>query len=89
MALVLSITGITMWLRPGGDDGWATLAYTLHDLAAILLMACAVVHLYLGSIANPGTLTSIFSGRVTPTWARHHHPNWAEKVVEKPANKAE
>jgi len=80
LAVVLSITGVTMWLKPGGDGGWATLAYTLHDLAGILLMAAAVAHLYLTTIANPGTLSSIFTGRVTKTWAHHHHPNWAEEV---------
>jgi len=80
LALLLSATGITIWICPGGDGGWGTLAYTLHDLAAVLLMAFAVAHLYLTTIANPGTLRSIFTGRVTRTWAHHHHPNWAEKL---------
>ncbi|MBN1344170.1 MAG: formate dehydrogenase subunit gamma [Phycisphaerae bacterium] len=84
LAIVLSITGITMWLKPGGDDGWATIAYTLHDLCAVLLIAFAVVHLYLGSIANPGTLRAIFTGRVTKAWAHTHHPNWAETLEDKP-----
>lgn len=81
LAIVLSITGITMWLNPGGDEGWATIAYTLHDLAGVLLIAFAVVHLYLTTIANPGTLSSIFTGRVTKKWARNHHPNWAEEML--------
>lgn len=81
LAILLSVTGITMWLTPGGDEGWATIAYTIHDLAAVLLMAFAVVHLYLSTIANPGTLRAIFSGLVTRPWARDHHPNWAEEKL--------
>jgi formate dehydrogenase gamma subunit len=80
LAVVLSVTGITIWLKPGGDGGWATVAYTLHDLAAVLLLAGAVVHVYLGWIANPGTVGAIFTGSVTKAWAHNHHPNWAEKI---------
>lgn len=83
LAILLSITGITMWLRPGGDDGWATIAYTIHDLCGVLLVSLVVVHLYLATIANPGTLRSIFTGKVTKAWAHDHHPNWAQEQQAK------
>jgi len=80
LAVILSATGITMWLHPGGDDGWATLAYSVHDVAALLLLAVLVAHIYLATIANPGTLISIFAGRVLRRWASFHHPNWVEEM---------
>jgi cytochrome b subunit of formate dehydrogenase len=72
-----------MWLKPGGDDGVVTLAYTIHDIAAVLMIALIVCHLYLASIANPGTLISIFAGKVYRTWAKFHHPNWVQELDEK------
>jgi formate dehydrogenase gamma subunit len=89
LGLVLGITGITMWLKPGGDDGAVTLAYTIHDIAAILMIVLIVSHLYLASIANPGTLVSIFAGKVYRTWAKFHHPNWVQEMDGKGGRKAE
>jgi formate dehydrogenase gamma subunit len=80
LGLLLTITGITMWAKPGGDDGWATLAYTLHDIAAVLMLLLLVAHIYLATIANPGTLISIFAGKVYRAWASFHHPNWVKEV---------
>jgi len=31
---------------------------------------------YLGVLANPGTLRGIFEGKVSKSWARKHHPLW-------------
>lgn len=86
LGIILSITGIAMWIKPGGDGGLVTVAYTVHDLAAILLIALATTHLYLCTIANPGTIKSIFTGKVTKAWAHTHHPNWAKAQEAKQAD---
>lgn len=83
LGLLLGITGIMMWAKPGGDDGLTTLAYTVHDVAAVLMLILLVAHVYLATIANPGTVVSIFAGKVYRYWASFHHPNWVKEVDEK------
>lgn len=79
LAIILGITGIMMAAKPGGDGGMVTIAYTVHDVAAVLMIAMMIAHIYLATIANPGTLISIFAGRVLRSWASFHHPNWVQE----------
>jgi len=65
-----------------GDRGQALL-YHAHRGSALLLMLSFVVHFYLATFANPGTLLAMVSGRVSPDWAAHHHPLWWQRVREK------
>ncbi|MBM4031024.1 MAG: hypothetical protein FJ291_04480 [Planctomycetes bacterium] len=71
----LATTGLMMRYDLGGE-GWSTLAYTLHDACAWLMIICVMAHAYLGTIANPGTLASVFNGKVERTWLEHHHPDY-------------
>jgi|GEM_PF-190581 len=74
--LVISGTGLGLIFGHGKAPAWV---YTLHDLAAIALIAGIIGHIYLGIFANPGTLQSIITGRVKAKWAEHHHSIWARK----------
>ncbi len=78
--LVISGTGIALILDKNIAASWV---YTLHDLAALALIAGVLGHAYLGVFANPGTVTSIISGRVKRSWAEKHHSEWAKKLTEK------
>jgi len=51
-------------------------AYSLHDLCAYLMVICVIGHAYLGTFANPGTIGSIFNGKVPRAWLEHHHPDY-------------
>jgi formate dehydrogenase gamma subunit len=70
----LAATGLVM--RAGAPARWLTTAYTLHDLCAYLMILCIMGHAYLGTFANPGTLGSIFNGKVARAWLEHHHPDY-------------
>ena len=54
-------------------------ARLLHYVAALvgggLLL---VLHVYLGTVAYPGTARGMIDGRVTRRWAQLHHPRWHE-----------
>ncbi len=78
--LVISGTGIALLAGKGFAASWV---YTLHDIAAIALIAGILGHIYLGIFANPGTIMSILTGRVKRSWAEKHHSEWAKKLVEK------
>lgn len=59
--------------------------YQVHRYGALFFIMAAIVHLYLGTIANPGTLGAMLFGRVSSKWAEDHHPLWWEKIKNKRA----
>jgi formate dehydrogenase subunit gamma len=83
-SLVLGATGILMGLRPASLEYWMGHIYTLHGLVAVLIIPAILGHVYLGTVCNPGTLRSIFEGKVTRAWAAKHHPNWLEETGDAP-----
>jgi formate dehydrogenase subunit gamma len=78
-AIGLGLTGLSMAydLAPAG---WDVYAWMLHDLAAAVLIPSVLGHLYLGTIANPGTIQAVFTGTVSRAWAKKHHSIWYEEV---------
>ncbi len=42
-----------------------------------------IVHIYLGTIAYPGTARAMLYGTVTRQWAKLHHPLWYEEQVKR------
>ncbi|MCX5769798.1 MAG: cytochrome b/b6 domain-containing protein [Candidatus Hydrogenedentes bacterium] len=75
LALVTLVTGlgrVVPLFGPAGQD----LILWVHRLAAIAFILAGIAHLYLGTLANPGTLTAMITGKVTPQWAKDHHPLW-------------
>jgi len=42
-----------------------------------------IVHVYLTTIGNPGTLESMIYGNVRKIWAKVHHPKWYEEITGK------
>ena len=55
---------------------WMRLAHYLATLGGGLFL---IVHVYLGTVAYPGTARAMIDGTVTERWARHHHPRWHEE----------
>ncbi len=82
LGVLLIVTGVPLWMPTGGFGlgGFGPtlltvcrLAHYASGLAAGLLL---IPHVYLGTIALPGTLRGMIDGRVSREWARHHHPRW-------------
>src|SRR5687768_1357301 len=42
--------------------------YLLHDIAALLMLAGFIIHIYEGTAAQPGTFRSMVDGTVTEDW---------------------
>ena len=62
-------------------------AILLHDLVVILFSMAIVFHIYLGTVAEPGTFASMTRGTVSKAWARLHHPRWYREVTGEVAGK--
>lgn len=50
----------------------------VHRYGSLLFVMSVVVHLYVATLANPGTARSMVVGTVSAEWAEHHHPLWLE-----------
>jgi len=88
---VIAATGFLMWLwNPDIVPQIIALwAYMLHALAAVVIGAFIVIHIYLGTVGNPGTVSAMFTGYVTRAWCETHCPRWlAERDNRKLGQKA-
>lgn len=80
--MLISITGYIMW-RPFSFNRYIVqMSYPVHALCAFLFAIGFLGHGYLGSWANPGSITVITSGRVTRAWCEHHRPRWTKKMIK-------
>ncbi|MDQ1257728.1 MAG: formate dehydrogenase subunit gamma [Candidatus Hydrogenedentes bacterium] len=83
LVLVVLFSGIGRMYPVFGPLGQEIL-YQVHRYSTLIMMIAVMSHVYLGSFANPGTLGVVVWGRVTPDWAKKHHPVWWEGLgVEK------
>jgi cytochrome b subunit of formate dehydrogenase len=71
---MLGTGGVMAFLRKDQRANLAVL-YTVHDLAALLVLLLVISHVYLGVVLNPHSLRSIFGGDVSRQWLREHHPD--------------
>ena len=56
-------------------------AYVLHDVAALVMLAGFIVHVYEGTAQQPGTFQAMTRGTVEKRWAWTHHPAWYRAVT--------
>jgi formate dehydrogenase subunit gamma len=78
---VISVTGLILNF-PNWNQGREAMqiANLIHGICAILAMAMACFHIYLGTVGMQGALAAMKTGYVDETWAREHHQYWYEEV---------
>ena len=59
------------------------LAQLWHAIAALILMAVILGHIYIGSIGMEGAFDAVGTGDVDLNWAREHHNLWVEELERK------
>jgi len=80
-ALGMLLSGLLMWFPRVFPRFLMELGYLIHDITFILFAMLIVIHIYLGTVAEPGTLVSMTRGTVTKRWARLHHGRWYREVT--------
>lgn len=77
----LSFTGYMLMfpMQAGGFADWQ-FYQTIHALAAGILSAIVIAHIYLGSVGMEGAFDAMGSGEVDENWAKEHHSLWVEEV---------
>jgi formate dehydrogenase subunit gamma len=81
-ALAFLASGLIMWFPLGFSLIVRQLSILVHDLVFILFLVAIIFHIYLGSVAEPGTFRSMMRGTVSRSWARLHHPGWFRQVTK-------
>jgi formate dehydrogenase subunit gamma len=80
-AVGLLLSGLLLWLPVSFPPLLKEIAILVHEVTFILFAVAIVLHIYLGTAAEPGTFGSMIRGTVTRSWARLHHPGWYREVL--------
>jgi len=55
-------------------------AHMVHAVAAVLMIAMLIVHIYLGTVGMRGAYRAMRDGWVDDEWAREHHELWYRDI---------
>jgi formate dehydrogenase subunit gamma len=81
LALLMVASGVVLWYPMSFVAPLREVSLVLHDSMYIVFAAAIIVHIYLGTAAEPGTFHSMTRGTVGKPWARLHHPRWYRDVT--------
>ena len=81
LCLTLSVTGLIL-LFPNFDQVRSTmqLANIVHIASAMVMIAFALGHIYVGTIGVEGAYRNMADGVTDETWAKEHHELWYNEV---------
>ena len=81
LCLIVSVSGLIL-LFPNFDQLRTTMqqAHAVHAVAALIVIAAALGHIYMGTIGVEGAYESMRYGHVDEVWAKEHHLYWYEEV---------
>lgn len=81
LCIAVSISGLVL-LFPNFDQVRTTMqqAHVVHVVAAILVIAFSIGHIYMGTIGVEGAYRNMRDGVTDETWAKEHHELWYNDV---------
>lgn len=77
--IAISVSGFTIWLLMPGVRNWVLLSHLVHNISFVLMVIAIPIHIYLGTLANPGTFRIMVYGTVPLEWAKKRHAKWVQK----------
>lgn len=80
-ALLFLVTGILLWLDQAIPRALVAASYVIHDIAALVMLAGFIIHVYQSTANASGTFRSMIGGTVSEAWAWTHHPAWYREVT--------
>lgn len=76
LAVVFLASGIPLWFPEAFGAGLLRFSRVVHFLATVAGGLLLMVHVYLSTVAFPGTARGMAYGGVDRKWARLHHAAW-------------
>jgi formate dehydrogenase subunit gamma len=80
-AVLFLLSGLPMWFPRTLGRITVDIGYVLHDIAALVMLAGFIVHIYESTAAARGTFRAMTRGTVERRWARTHHPAWYRRIT--------
>lgn len=79
---VIMLAPIYGFTIPGLDTARAAMqqATSVHAIAAIIWVAIALGHIYIGTAGTEGAIEGMSTGYVSEEWAKQHHDIWFDKM---------
>ncbi len=77
--LVIAASGFAIWLIQGSRM-LTIVSHLVHNLAFSLFIVAVPVHIYLGTVANPGTFRIMVYGTVPVEFAKKKYPKWMKEI---------
>ncbi len=85
LGVVVSASGLVLDFPVFGQSRQVMqIASLVHGVGALLFIAAALGHVYMGTIGAHGAFQAMKTGMVDETWAREHHELWYEKISRQP-----
>jgi formate dehydrogenase subunit gamma len=78
--ILMSITGYIMIYPFDFAKDTVVMAYPLHIIGVMTFGGTWIIHAFLGTFANPGTLEAMLSGKCTRAWAKLQHGKWLKEI---------
>ncbi len=79
--VVISVTGVSLLFPFTFTDIFGMQnAQVIHAVAALVMIAIIIAHIYIGSLGMVGAFDAMGSGQVDKNWAKEHHSVWFEEI---------
>jgi formate dehydrogenase subunit gamma len=78
--LLMFVTGLIMWFPTALPTTFVRWMYPLHVLGFVAIFAFFFVHLYLGTIGNPGSVSAMVTGWMEKPVLKMLHPKWLKEM---------
>lgn len=87
--VLMSISGLHLVFPDQVSGGIGELQFQsqLHGIAAMVMVAIILAHIYIGSVGMEGAKEAMTTGEVDLNWAKEHHSLWVEKVLAEKGDK--
>ncbi len=80
LSIAISASGFTIWILMPGVRNWVLLSHFVHNVSFDLMIIAIPIHIYLGTLANPGTFRIMVYGTVPLEWAKKRHAKWVQRI---------
>ena len=79
----ISVSGLILDFAVFGQGRTVmTWAHVTHSVLALVVIAAALGHIYIGTIGMEGAAESMMQGYVDANWAKEHHDLWYREMEE-------
>ena len=73
--IAIALSGLGIWLMKD-NTAIMLLSHIVHNVAFIIFILAVPMHIYMSTLANPGTLQIMINGKVPLGLAKKRYPKW-------------